>query len=164
MGQRQPALDAGWLAPDLPFECRRRARPLVQTPFDEGGAQFSPDGRWIAYQSNQSGGWEIYVQSLDGNSGRVQVSHGGGVRPLWHPSGRSLTFLKERDLMRVSFDAAEPRLAVPVKLFALHRDDLLLDVLPDGRFVVLRRAPIPSTTAVNVVANWFTLIREMARP
>ena len=55
----------------------------MRTPADESGAKFFPDGQWIAYQSNHSGRWEIYVQPVGSNGSRVQASEGGGVRAMW---------------------------------------------------------------------------------
>jgi eukaryotic-like serine/threonine-protein kinase len=138
----------------------RTSRPFVQTRFDEGGAQFSPDGRWVAYQSNQSGNWEIYVQAVSGAGGRLQASQDGGVRALWHPGGRSLTFLRGHDVMRVSFDTRGAELGLPVRLFALAPEDLLLDVLPDGRLVVLRRAEMAPTRSLTILTNWFGHVRD----
>jgi Tol biopolymer transport system component len=139
----------------------RTSRPLVRTRFDEGGAQFSPDGRWVAYQSNQSGSWEVYVQAVSGVGGRIQASQGGGVRALWHPGGKSLTYLSGYDMMRVSFDPRGAELGLPVRLFSLEPQDLLLDVLPDGRFVVLRRAEMTSTSSLTILTNWFGHVRDV---
>lgn len=72
----------------------RRAQPLVQTPFSETSAEISPDGRWIAYASDESGMDEIYVRPFpDVNAGRWQVSSGGGAKPLWARNGRELFYL-----------------------------------------------------------------------
>jgi eukaryotic-like serine/threonine-protein kinase len=138
----------------------RTSRPFVRTRFDEGGAQFSPDGRWVAYQSNQSDNWEIYVQAVSGAGGRLQASQDGGVRALWHPDGKSLTFLRGHDVMRVSFDVRGAELGLPVHLFSLAPEDLLLDVLPDGRLVVLRRAEMAPTRSLTLLTNWFGHVRD----
>lgn len=137
----------------------RKPHELVRTPFDETGVRFSPDGHWIAYQSNQSGGWEIYVQKYPSSGGRQQVSQGGGVRVLWRPDG-SLTYLKGADVMSVPISPAGP--GTPVKLFALDPADLALDVMPDGRLVVLRRQVPPAPTSLNVIVNWFDEVRRRA--
>ena len=69
-------------------------RPLVQTTFNELNGEISPDGRWMAYQSNESGQDEIYVRPFpDADSGRWQVSTGGGTRPLWARSGKELFYV-----------------------------------------------------------------------
>jgi Tol biopolymer transport system component len=66
----------------------RKSRPLVSAPAVEVFPAFSPDGRWIAYQSNDRGTFEIYVQSFPGPEGRWQVSTEGGLRPRWSHDGR----------------------------------------------------------------------------
>jgi len=142
----------------------RKPHPFVKTPFDEGGAQFSPDGRWVAYQSNQSGNWEIYIQSTTGESGRVQASQGGGVRVLWQPDGKSITYLKGLDVMRVSLAGVSAlELGLPVRLFSLAADDLLLDVMRDGRLAVVRREERPPASALTVIVNWFDQVRNKTR-
>jgi Tol biopolymer transport system component len=67
--------------------------PVVKTPFDEQGAQFSPDGRWIAYQSNESGRNEIYVQSFPGSGNRSPVSTDGGTQVRWGRDGKELFYI-----------------------------------------------------------------------
>ena len=127
-------------------------------PFDETGARFSPDGRWIAYQSNQSGAWEIYVQAYPGTGRRQQVSEAGGVRPEWQPDGRSLTYLKGADVMSVAMAGGVPGPAV--RLFSLEPNDVVLDVMRDGRLIVLRRAGQDTVTSLNLIVNWFSEVRQ----
>jgi Tol biopolymer transport system component len=139
----------------------RKREPFLKTPFDEAGARFSPDGRWIAYQSNQSGAWEIYLQPFAASGHRVQVSQGGGVRVMWQPDGRGLTYLRGRDVMRVSFSGSPAgEVGQPVRLFSLEADDLLLDVMHDGRLVVFRPAPTPPSASLNVITNWLEAVRR----
>jgi Tol biopolymer transport system component len=136
----------------------RKPHALVRTPFDESGARFSPDGRWIAYQSNQSGEWEIYVQAYPASSGRLQVSQGGGLRVLWQPDSRSLMYLRGNDVMSVSISPAGP--GAPVRLFGLELSDVALDVMHDGRLLVLRRRLPPPPRSLTVVFNWFDQVRR----
>src|SRR6266571_8027514 len=78
----------------LPLTADRKPQVFVNTAFDDWNGQFSPDGRWVAYQSNQSGRDEIYVRPFpDVNAGRWQVSTGGGAKPLWARNGRELFYL-----------------------------------------------------------------------
>ena len=70
----------------------RTRRPLVRTVFDESWARFSPDGRWIAYMSNESGRWDVYLQSASGLGGRVRVSSSGGAWPSWSNDGATIYF------------------------------------------------------------------------
>ena len=90
--------------------------PYLATSFDEYGAQFSPDGRWVAYTSNESGRPEIYVQSFPAGDGRWQVSLEGGARPRWNPKGGELLFLSPNlEMMSVevrpgpTFDYGTPK-------------------------------------------------------
>jgi Tol biopolymer transport system component len=72
----------------------RRVQPLVQTRFAERNGEISPDGRWLAYDANDTGQFEIYVRPFpDVGRGHWQVSTGGGTRPLWSHSGQELFYL-----------------------------------------------------------------------
>jgi Tol biopolymer transport system component len=80
----------------LPLFGDRKPFPILQTEFEEGEGRFSPDGRWIAYTSNESGRFEVYVRSFSGSPGVVagkwQVSSSGGSGPRWRRDGRELFF------------------------------------------------------------------------
>ena len=77
----------------LTLDKDHRAQPLVQTPFFEDNGEISPDGRWLAYQSNDSGQHQISVRPFpDVNSGHWQVSTGGGIQPLWARNGEELFY------------------------------------------------------------------------
>ena len=81
---------------------RRRAELLLSTPFNEENGEISPDGRWLAYQSNESGQDEIYVRPFpDVQAGRWQISTGGGTRPLWARHGRELYYLTGAGVVRL---------------------------------------------------------------
>ncbi|MBI3264842.1 MAG: serine/threonine-protein kinase [Acidobacteria bacterium] len=77
----------------LPLDGDRKAVPIVQQSADERDAQFSPDGNWIAYQSNETGQAEIYVQPFPGSGGKWQITTTGGAQPRWHPNGRELFYI-----------------------------------------------------------------------
>jgi len=84
----------------------RRVTPLIQTSFIEENGIVSPDGRWLAYEANDSGRFEVYVRPFpDVNSGKWQVSSGGGTRPLWAPNGQELFYVSPAGaLMRVGVE------------------------------------------------------------
>ena len=63
----------------------RKAQPFLRTPFNEAAPRFSPDGRWLAYISDESGRFEIYVQPYPGPGGKWQISTEGGTEPVWNP-------------------------------------------------------------------------------
>ena len=94
----------------------RKAEPFLRTPFEEGGARFSPDGRWLAYVSIESGRPEVYVQPYPGPGGKWQVSIDGGTEPVWSRNGRELFYRSGNRMMAVettmqpSFSAGKPRM------------------------------------------------------
>jgi dipeptidyl aminopeptidase/acylaminoacyl peptidase len=77
----------------LPLDDDRKPFPVLRTRFEERDAQFSPDGKWIAYQSNESGQHEVYVQPFQGPGERVRISTAGGVQARWRDDGRELFYL-----------------------------------------------------------------------
>ena len=87
----------------LPTSGDRKPRPFLQTPADELQGQISPDGHWIAYTSNESGVWEVYLQSFPEPGAKRTVSIGGGTEPHWRRDGRELFYLSlDRTLMSVN--------------------------------------------------------------
>ncbi len=143
----------------------RKPRPLVKTPFEDTGPAFSPDGRWIAYMSNQSGQYEVYVQAFPSGGRRWQVSTGGGALPFWNPKGGELLYQSRsgRDVMAVAVTTSpEFRPGTPARLF--ETTDQLFDVMPDGRFVMVRLNPRAAVTELEVVFNWFEEVRRKAAP
>ena len=77
----------------LPLEGERKPFEVVQTDFNEGLGQFSPDGRWIAYQSDKTGRFEIYVRPFPGPGDDVRVSIDGGAQVRWNPNGKELFYI-----------------------------------------------------------------------
>jgi Tol biopolymer transport system component len=105
----------------LPIETGGQPYPVVQSAeFEERDGQFSPDGKWIAYSSTESGRWEVYVQPFPGPGAKVPVSSNGGAQARWRSDGRELFFigLDER-LMAVPIQTAGAiaQVGVPVALF-----------------------------------------------
>jgi Tol biopolymer transport system component len=76
-----------WL---LPLFGDQKPTPFIQTEFNESQGRFSPDGRWVAYISNESGPFQIYVQSFPSSGGKWQVSTNGGAQPQWRRDGKEL--------------------------------------------------------------------------
>src|SRR5207244_10575933 len=76
--------------------------PFVKTPFDERDGQFSHDGRWIAYQSNESGRPEVYVQRFPGPGGKFQISSNGGAQPRWNKNGKEIFYVSLDSKMMVA--------------------------------------------------------------
>jgi eukaryotic-like serine/threonine-protein kinase len=154
------------------------AVPLIVSPgFDEDAFRISPDGHWIAYESNETGRREVYVRPFPNtNAGKWQASTDGGYAPLWAPSGRELFFVDvQRRMTAVPFTpGSPPRLGERKVLFTLPSDLYLwendyytpFDISPDGqRFVMARQieAAGADQAPLIVVDNWFTeLKRKMA--
>jgi len=147
----------------------RTPQPLLQTMFNEGGAQFSPDGRWVAYASDESGRSEIYVRSLPATNRRWQVSAAGGDEPMWSRNQRELFYRAGDQLMAVavmpradSFTVGQPRM-----LFSGKYDTLPwasnYDVAPDGqRFLMVRSAQQGANgNQIDVVVNWFEELKRL---
>src|ERR1043166_4469647 len=130
-------------------------KPFVTTSALEDYATFSPDGRWIAYQSDVSGQPEVYVVSADGQGRKWLVSNEGGVYPRWNPNGKEIVYRNGGDgSIFVSVEVkTEPRMEIgkPRVLFtnALLDD---YDFSRDGkRFLMLRRQLQTPHTQINVV-------------
>ena len=135
-----------------------KARPIVQTSANEQDGAISPDGRWLAYQSDQSGRAEVYVRSFPNVSRMWPVSSGGGVRPRWSRNGRELYFR--------SGDNLDQMLAVEVSStgtdFVASKPKVLFTgpyaigygVARDGRFLMIKPEP-QAITQLNIVENWF---------
>jgi Tol biopolymer transport system component/tRNA A-37 threonylcarbamoyl transferase component Bud32 len=129
--------------------------PLVSTPFLDEDGILSPDNHLLAYASEQSGRWEVFVQALDGEQGKWQVSSDGGRLPHWRADGRELFFLARPDrVMSVTVEPGPvPRFSSPREVFRHPMEDF--DVSPDGqRFVARRPADGDVGKPLTVIANW----------
>jgi Tol biopolymer transport system component len=139
------------------------AKPFLETPAWEWGPQFSPDGNLLAYSSDVSGRFEIYIQRFPGGTARVPVSATGGTLPVWSRDGRALFYVNGSQVMaiRVASDR-EIRASSPQILFE-HRAPIdpgggyPYDVSPDGqRFLTVEAVEAdPPTTQLQVTVNWF---------
>jgi Tol biopolymer transport system component len=151
------------------LDSKHDAEVLLQTTFDELNVSVSPDQRWIAYQSLESGQMEVYVRPFpDVHIGRWQVSTKGGTRPLWAKSGRELFYISPDGAMtsvrvdtRNGFHADNP-----VTLFRrLYFTGLLgrsYDVAPDGERFLMIKDPAQSADAsrIIIVENWFEELKQ----
>jgi serine/threonine-protein kinase len=156
----------------LPFEGEREPRPLIKTPFNERFPCFSPDGRWLAYQHDESGRLEIYVQPYPGPGGPYQISTDGGYHPLWGPDGTEL-FYRQGDSMMVVSYTVEGESFQPGRPRELFQGPFLLienqpdvDIAPDGKgFVMLQRAAAEEgaveSSQVILVTNWFEELKRL---
>ncbi len=147
-----------------PREGEQQPWAFLKTEFDETGAMFSPDGRWLAYESNETGRDEVYVEpfSVTGPRGKRQVSVGGGTEPVWAPDGRELLYRDGDRMMAVDikiqpeFSAGTPRLLFEGRFLGagpvhLRRN---YDVSLDGqRFLMMQREQDLVPTEIIVVLN-----------
>jgi len=146
----------------MPGSGDRKPHVWLQTPFSELNAAFSPDGRYLAYQSNESGRQEIYVQSFPGPGGKWQVSSDGGSQPHWRSDGRELFFrTPDQKIMAVDVTTgATFEAGVPKALFPVHLDPNLArnHFVPskDGqRFLLVATPARDAITPTTIVLNWF---------
>ena len=138
-------------------------RAVANSPFDERNAQFSPDGRWVAYQTNESGQFQIAVQAFPVAGGKWQVSTGGGSQPRWRADGKELYFIAPDGKMMAAavaasvstFDAEAPVALFPTQITgggAANVQKPAYAVARDGRFLVnVEEAP---TAPITLLLNW----------
>jgi Tol biopolymer transport system component len=142
----------------------RIAKPLLQAKWTVRNAQFSPDGRWMAYASNETGSMEIYVSPFPSGSGKWQVSSAGGQEPKWRHDGKELFYLSpEGKMMAVQVKAgAGFESSSPVALFQTHRrqpissqDVFSYDVSGDGqRFLIATKLDEANAAPLSIHLNW----------
>jgi eukaryotic-like serine/threonine-protein kinase len=159
-----------WIVPVAGGE----ARPLLQGPFEERNPRLSPDGRWLAYSSDESGRFEVYVVRFPAMDLRVQVSVGGGDCAVWGAKGAEIVYRSaDGAVASVRFTpgaSGPPHVGRPVELFpdsygvasgrTSHVD---YDANPDGtRFVVVGRQVGEGPVELGVVLNWFDELRRLA--
>lgn len=144
--------------------------PVVRTRAEEREGQFSPDGRWLAYQSDESGGrFEIYVQPFPGPGGKRQVSVAGGAQPLWRRDGQELFFIGlDGRLMaapiRLDPDGKTADLGPPIALFTTRiaggpvagTSTHMYAVMPDGQRFLVIATPLNevASSPITLVLNW----------
>jgi serine/threonine-protein kinase len=150
----------------------RRSEILIQTPSREFGGQISPDGRWLAYQSDESGQMEIYVRPFPNVNGeRVQISRAGGTKALWARSGQELFYLDGDDMLTAvtvkpgtRFTASAPSRVLTTRYY--NGFNLAsYDVSPDGqRFLMIKEdRPVADSSTqdrIVVVLNWLEDLKQ----
>jgi hypothetical protein len=134
---------------------------FLDNRFTRAEFQFSPDGKWVAYQSNESGSNEVYVSPFPGPGGKSQVSTDGGTQPRWNRNGRELFFRSGAKMMTVDTEFAPAfRAGTPKMLFEKVSSDY--DVHPDGkRFLMLKPAAAATDNSeLHIILNWFDDLRK----
>jgi Tol biopolymer transport system component len=142
----------------LPLFGERKPFPYLESEFDESYPKLSPNGQWLAYQSNETKRNEIYVQSFPKPGGKWKVSTDGGTRPIWSRDGKELFFLGTNEkLMAVEVRSSagnkfDNGLAKP--LFDLPNGAFTFDVSKDGRFLIPGSVEQTAGAPITVVVNW----------
>ncbi len=156
----------------LPVQGDRQPRAIIQTRFNEAYPDFSPDGHWLAYASDESGRGEVYVQPYPGPGPRQQVSTDGGIGPAWSRDGRELFYTTTQSFggqaaltkmmvvavsMRPTFTAGHPRMLFQGR-YGATAGIRAYDVTSDGRrFLMVQQKDRPPVSAADMilVQNWF---------
>ncbi|PYS23239.1 MAG: hypothetical protein DMG11_25670 [Acidobacteria bacterium] len=152
----------------LPISRDKKPFVFLKTPFDERDGQFSPDGKWIAYQSNESGRFEIYVQPFPGPGGKFQISTSGGTQPRWNKNGKEIFYLSLDSKMmaasvKLSADGQSLEVGTATSLFPVRiaggpvpgLNKQQYAVSPDGqRFLVNLDVDEGATSPITIIYNW----------
>ncbi len=155
------------------MEKERKWRLLLKEKHLEGVPEISPDGRWMAYMSDESGNYEVYVRPFpDVNAGRWQVSVAGGTSPIWSPDGRELFYRTAGSVVAVdvqtepAFKAGKPHVLFQDKYVPLQTDATTWHISPDGkRFLMMKDIGSTGSTfegprKINIVVNWFEELKQ----
>ena len=149
----------------------RKPIPFLTTLADETSAVFSPDSKWVAYSSDESGRREVYVQEFvpdhvpAAGSRKWQISTMGGDKPRWRPDGKELFYVAPDRKMMATPIRTTPAFApgIPVALFETRMQGFYpFDVAPDGRFLINTVAEADGSAAapITVVLNWTALLKK----
>ncbi len=147
----------------LPLTGDQKPVPFLVNINDDKEPRVSPDGKWVAYVSNESGREEVYVRALSGAGGRTPVSTGGGGEPLWERNGKRLFYRAGSKVMAATI-ATLPALAVTGRAtlfegpFATDLYHPNYDAAPDGSFVMIR--PVEENRNLVMVVNWIQELRQ----
>ena len=158
--------DTGWDVWTLRMDGDHKSIPVLHANFDELGAQFSPDGHWIAYQSNESGRFEIYLQSFPDPTQKLQVTTMGGTQPVWQGDGRELFFLSLKGMLMavpiqvnnttnaVLFGQAQELFFTQPGAGTQRNFSRQYAVSPDGRRFLMDLPTEEAASPLTVILNW----------
>ena len=148
----------------------RKPKPLMPSGFITMEARYSPDGHWIAYTSNESGKFEVYVVPSSGSGGKWQISNGGGQQPLWRRDGKELFYLSSDDKLMsvpiklntdsVQADAARPLFSLANSILSVNGLVAPYDVSPDGKRFVVVTIEQGKSFPINLVTNWTAALQK----
>src|SRR5271165_2381797 len=144
------------------LEGDKKLTPLIQSPANESGAVLSPNGKWLAYQSDESGRNEVYVTAFPGPGGKWQVSNGGGSFPSWTADGKQLYYGNGDKLMVVPIQNVETFFqfgAPSAQLIHANEFTLIGPVAPGGRFPALKALSGGQSHPQEVILNWTGILK-----
>jgi Tol biopolymer transport system component len=148
-----------WL---LPLAGERKPSPWRQTRSSESSPRFSPDGRWIAYESDESGDFEVYMALTEGGGEKRRISPGGGRRPRWRRDGKELYYIAPGNLVMAvpMATGAQVEAGTPAPLFRVETEIENYDATPDGsRFLIRTPAGKVRESPLRVIVNWPALLK-----
>jgi serine/threonine-protein kinase len=143
-----------------------KTQPFLVTPSEEMNPMFSPDGRWIAYESNESGAYEVYVSQFPASGDKILISDDVGREPRWSRDGRELYYRNGRKTMVVTVDTKQKFHASKAKMlfegdFSRPGSAANYDVSPGGkRFLVMKGQIMTPAKKINVIVNWQEELRQ----
>jgi len=166
----KPNMDADIWAVSLDEGSSVTAGPLIERFAQQMHCVWSPDGRWIAYSSFESGGWEVYVEPYPGPGPKTKISIGGGHKPVWSRDGKELFYRSSGQMMVAAKIETEPQFRVTghEELFEWKHMHCLTcqtyDVAPDGRYLMVKDPKESQLQRINVVLNWFDELKHLVPP
>jgi serine/threonine protein kinase/Tol biopolymer transport system component len=158
-----------WVVPLEKHNEKYHLRPLIQRNHNQTQCVWSPDGRWVAYTSHESGRWEVYVEPYPGPGQKVMISTEGGYQPAWSRDGKELFYRwgnRGNKMIAATFET-EPDFRV-IGFEELFEGQYLnsfiyrnYDVAPDGRFLMIQEPQESIPLGINVVTNWFEELKRL---
>jgi eukaryotic-like serine/threonine-protein kinase len=152
----------------LPLFGDRKPVPYLQTQFNEVCGTFSPDGKWVAFETDESGTFEVYISPFPGGGAKWQVSQGGGVQPIWKPDGSAVYYIAPGSkLMQASIktSGSAVQIGTPQDLFQqqMVRSDAYgraFSVAKDGKKFLVNKSGENVTIPLTLVANWTSGLKK----
>jgi Tol biopolymer transport system component/tRNA A-37 threonylcarbamoyl transferase component Bud32 len=150
---------------ELPLEGDRKPVPLLQSGFSQTQPQLSPDGKWIAYTSDESGSVEVFLQTFPPSGGKWQVSTKGGREPRWRGDGKEIDYYSGNGIWAAPVQSAGGRVQIGAaeRLFSAIRltgPEYSYDVAPDGKRFLLIQPVARDNSALTVIANWQSSLKK----
>jgi Tol biopolymer transport system component len=154
---------SGWGVYLVALDPTPSAKPLLRDRFNATAPRVSPDGRWLAYVSDESGRNEVYAQAFPELGRKVQVSVAGGAEPVWHPRGGEIVYrsTSSRTFMSVAVQARETLALSPPRVLVSDAgtargtaDHTQFDVAPDGRLLAVEEPAADARSEMRIVLGW----------